>query len=50
MVTPAPAMDQGILHQLKDMSQEDRRTFYRSPRANPVTGFVLAAALMRWPS
>jgi hypothetical protein len=39
-------MDQGILHQLKDMSQEDRRTFYRWLKANAVTGFMFAAALM----
>jgi hypothetical protein len=45
-MTPAPAMDQGILHRLKDMSQEDRRTFYRWLKANAVIGFTFAAALM----
>jgi len=39
-------MDQEIFHQLKDMSQEDRRTFYRWLKANAVTGFVFAAALI----
>jgi hypothetical protein len=39
-------MDQGILHQLKDMSQEDRLTFYRSLKANAVIGFMFTAALV----
>jgi hypothetical protein len=39
-------MDQGILHQLKGMSREDRRTFYRWLKANAVIGLMFAAALM----
>jgi hypothetical protein len=39
-------MDQRILHRLKDMSQEDRRTFHRWLKANAVIGFTFAAALM----
>ena len=39
-------MAQGILHQLKDMSREDRRTFYRWLKANAVIGFMFAAGLM----
>ena len=36
----------GILHQLKEMSREDRRTFYRWLKANAAIGFMFAAALM----
>jgi hypothetical protein len=39
-------MDQGILHQLKYMSREDRRTFYRWLKTNAVIGLMFAAALM----
>jgi hypothetical protein len=39
-------MAQGILHQLKDMSREDRHTFYRWLKANAVIGFMFAAGLM----
>jgi hypothetical protein len=39
-------MDQGILHQLKDMSREDRRAFYLWLKANAVIGLMFAAALM----
>ena len=36
----------GILHQLKDMSREDRATFYRWLKANAVIGLMFVAALM----
>jgi hypothetical protein len=39
-------MAQGILHQLKDMSREDRRTFNRWLKANAVIGFMFAAGLV----
>jgi hypothetical protein len=39
-------MDQGIPQPLKDMSREDRRTFYRWLKANAVIGLMFAAALM----
>jgi hypothetical protein len=39
-------MAQGILRQLKDMSLEDRRTFYRWLKANAVIGFMFAAGLV----
>ena len=38
-------MDKKI-HQLKDMSREDRATFYRWLKANAVIGLMFAAALM----